>query len=191
MKTTLRYVLIAAIIAGIVAALVFQANSKSNRVVSPTPAASNSGLPVETPVPAPVDAVGPLTVPSGKIALSVDLSDAAHVGSFLRPGSFITVFDTVTSVALGANGLPIRETRVLLTKVQVIGIAGYTTAEGVDAVINDSTKFLVTLAVTQNEAERLVHGIQSGSLYFGLLSPDTKIVPGTGVNDENIFSGVK
>jgi pilus assembly protein CpaB len=122
--------------------------------------------------------------------MSVDLADAAHVGSFLRPGSYITVFDTVASATLGANGIPIKETRVLLTKVQVIGIAGYTTAKEVDAVITDATKFLVTVAVTQNEAERLVHGIQSGSLYFGLLSSDTKVVPGAGVNDDTIFVGV-
>ena len=191
MKTTTRYILIAAIIAGIVAALVFQANSKSQQAATPVPIASGSVMPSTIPEPTPVaSAVGPLTVPSGKIAVSVDLSDAAHVGSFLRPGSFITVFDTVSSVTLGTNGLPVKETRVLLTKAEVIGIGGYTTAEDVDAVINDSTKFLVTLALTQSEAERLIHGIQSGALYFGLLSSDTKVVPGVGVNDDTIFAGV-
>ena len=191
MKTTTRYVLIAAIIAGIVATLVFRANSKGTPATQPTAAATNSGMQSAVPKPtAAIAAVGPLTVPSGKIALSVDLSDAAHVGSFLRPGSYITVFDTVASTTLGANGIPVKETRVLLTKVQVIGIAGYTTAKEVDAVITDATKFLVTVAVTQKEAERLVHGIQSGSLYFGLLSSDTRVTPGAGVNDESIFVGV-
>ena len=190
MKTKTRYLLIAAIIAGVVAFLVFRASSQSSPTAQPTAAASNLGMQSGNPQPALVAAVGPLSVPSGKIAMSVDLSDAAHVGSFLRPGSYITVFDTVVSVSLGANGLPIKETRVLLTKVQVIGIGGYTTAKEVDAVITDATKFIVTVAVTQNEAERLVHGIQSGSLYFGLLSGDTKVVPDAGVNDGTIFSGV-
>lgn len=181
----------AAIIAVVVAALVFRA--KSNATSTPSPTVASTTLTTQSAAPAPepsIAAVGPLTVPSGKIAISVELSDAAHVGSFLRPGSVIAVFNTVASTTLGANGLPVRETRVLLTKAEVIGIAGYTKASEVDAVINDSTKFLVTLAVTQAEAERLVHGIQAGALYFGLLSPDTKVIPGVGVNDESIFTGV-
>jgi pilus assembly protein CpaB len=190
MKTTTRYLLIAAIIAGIVAFLVFRANSRSELTPQPTAAATSQIIPSGTPEPVAPAALGPLAVPSGKIAVSVELSDAAHVGSFLRPGSFITIFDTVASLTLGTTGLPVRETRVLLTKAEVIGIAGYTSAEEVDAVINDSTKFLVTVAVTQKEAERLIHGIQSGALYFGLLSSDTKIVPGPGVTDETIFAGV-
>ena len=175
MKTTTRYLLIAAIIASVVALLVFRANSNTNSGAVPTAAPSTVGIGTQsaTPEPSPVvDAVGPLTVPSGKIAISVELSDAGHVGSFLRPGSFITVFNTVASITLGASGLPVRETRVLLTRAEVIGIAGFTVADDVDAVINDSTRFLVTVAVTQSEAERLVHGIQAGSLYFGLLSAE-------------------
>lgn len=191
MKNTTRYLLIAAIIAIVVAALVFRAKSNSISAPTPTAVATNGGIQPASPTPDPAPpAVGPLTVPSGKIAISVELADAAHVGSFLRPGSQIAVFNTVISKTLGANGLPVKETRVLITKVEVIGIAGYTTAKEVDAVITDATKFLVTLAVTQKEAERLVHGVQSGALYFGLLSGDVQVKPGAGVNDDTIFSGV-
>jgi len=188
MKTTTRYYLLAAIIATIVAVLVFRASSNAKSSdVAPSVAIAQSG----TPEPSPAATYeGPLSVPSGKIAVSVELSDAAHVGSFLRPGSFITVFNTGTAVALGTNGLPIRETRVLLKNVQVIGIGRYTTAEQLDAVITDNSSFLVTLAVSQNEAERLVHGIQTGALYFGLVSGDAQVIPGAGVNDETIFTGV-
>jgi hypothetical protein len=191
MKTTTRYYLLAAIIASVVAVLVFRANLNLKLSEVPTTAPTVMGAQSGKPEPSPtVTSVGPLRVPAGKIAISVELSDAAHVASFLRPGSFITVFNTVAAVPLGTNGLPVRETRVLLTKVEVIGIAGYTAADDVDAFINDSTRFLVTLAVTQNEAERLIHSIQTGALYFGLLSADIQVIPGAGVTDDTIFTGV-
>ena len=194
MKSTIRYYILAVIIASVVAVLVFRANLSETPTVAPTGVGLQSG----TPEPSPTEILeGPLTVPSGKIAISVELSDPAKVGSFLRPGLFITVFNTVdtngtaTDLPAGtATDLPVRETRVLLTKVQVLGIAGYTAVEEVDATITETTMFLVTLAVTQNEAERLVHAIQTGTLYFGLLSADTLVVPGAGVTDETIFSGV-
>jgi pilus assembly protein CpaB len=196
MKSTTRYLIIAAIIASVVAVLVFRANSNLGEVpiTAPTGVSLQSG----TPEPSPTEILeGPLSVPSGKIAISVELSDPAKVGSFLRPGLFITVFNTVDAIetagdipAETAGDISVRETRVLLTKVQVLGIAGYTAVEEVDATITETTMFLVTLAVTQNEAERLVHAIQTGTLYFGLLSADTQVIPGAGVNDETIFLGV-
>jgi len=196
MKTTTRYFIMAAIIASVVAVLVFRSSSNpKSSEGAPTVVSTQSGTPEPSPT---VISEGPLTVPSGMIAISVELSDPAHVGSFLRPGLFITVFNTVATIGTAsdlptgtASDIPVRETRVLLTKVQVLGIAGYTAVEEVDATITETTMFLVTLAVTQNEAERLVHAIQTGTLYFGLLSADTRVIPGAGVTDETIFSGVK
>lgn len=53
----------------------------------------------------------------------------------------------------------------------------------------DQTKptFLVTLALTPLDANRLVHGIQTGALYAGLRGADTTIDPTVQITDYNVF----
>ena len=48
---------------------------------------------------------------------------------------------------------------------------------------------LVTVAVDQMEAEKLVHGIQTGTLYFALRSASSRSCPGTGVCGPRIVRG--
>jgi pilus assembly protein CpaB len=122
--------------------------------------------------------VGPLQVPDGLVAVSVALSDPARVGSFLRPGSVIAIFSTNES-----SGGSERRTRLLLPRADVVAVGSAVSADSSGA--DDST--LVTVAVTQREAERLVHGIQTGTLYFGLLNSKTILKPSTGVADSSLF----
>ena len=68
-----------------------------------------------------------IQVPTGKLAVSVALSDPARVGSFVTPGSFLTIFATHTSPATGtasAATAAVQATSVLLDNIQVIGIGG-------------------------------------------------------------------
>jgi hypothetical protein len=44
------------------------------------------------------------------------------------------------------------------------------------------------VAVSQAEAERLIHGINPGTLYFALLNSTSKTDPGPGVNDLTLFN---
>ena len=134
--------------------------------------------------------LGPLAVPDGKLAVTVDLTDAAHVGNFLRPGSTIAIFSTVSS-ATGANALtPIKTTRLLLGNVLVLATGSSTTLEQADeAASADRTQILITVAVTQKQAEKLIHGVQTSALHFGLIGSGAKVTPGPGISDTDLFSG--
>ena len=134
--------------------------------------------------------LGPLVVPDGKLAVTVDLTDAAHVGNFLRPGSTIAIFSTVSS-ATGANALtPIKTTRLLLGNVLVLATGSSTTLEQADeAASADRTQMLITVAVTQKQAEKLIHGVQTSALHFGLIGSGAKVTPGPGISDTDLFSG--
>jgi pilus assembly protein CpaB len=160
-----------------------------------------------------VAVAGRLAVPSGKLAVSVELTDPAKVGQFLVVGSRITVFDTfnvqegdpddVTPAGdeLSSDHAYTRATRVLLPDVEVLAVGQTTTKEvattsgaGVQAAAQQQpeatqtqTVTLVTLAVDQAQAQALVHGIQTGTLYFALRSADVEIVPGRGVTDRGLF----
>jgi pilus assembly protein CpaB len=45
----------------------------------------------------------------------------------------------------------------------------------------------ITVAVTQAQAEKLVHATQTGALYLGLLGTDSKVKPGAGVDNNSLF----
>jgi pilus assembly protein CpaB len=103
----------------------------------------------------------------------------------------------------------VQATRVLLPKAQVIAVGSY----GVDGVTDvpkpeaspaaaggsggisggsanakQSTGLLmVTLAVSQADAERLIHGTQTGALYLALVNDTSVVKSGPGVDNDSLF----
>ena len=130
-----------------------------------------------------------LTIPKGKIAISVNLSDPARVAGFVNPGDKVTIFHTAGATADGAG-----YSRMLLPNVQVIG-AGTTTmvastsTDATGAAVTDQLpKTLLTLAVSQKEAERLLYATSNGELSFGLLTTDSQIAASKGITGDNLFN---
>lgn len=152
-----------------------------------------SGLPAgQTVLSAAVGTEVPSTaaiqIPPGQMALSVLLDDPAKVGAFLRPGSRVAVFDTFAVPGSADEGDALFETRVLLDDVEVIAIGSATRTDVADAGDGgDWTAQLVTLAVTQEQAERLVHATRTGALHFALLGEETSLTVSDGVNDVTLF----
>jgi pilus assembly protein CpaB len=123
-----------------------------------------------------------IQVPKGKLAISIQLSDPARVGSFVTPGSRITIFSTTKlkkyegADAAQYNALDLTGTSVLLEDVLVIAMGNAsltpTAPAGGDAEAANQAaagaSFLVTVAVSPDEAVRLVHAINSYALYAGL-----------------------
>ena len=136
---------------------------------------------------AELPAAAPITVPEGLLAVSVFLEDPAKVGSFLRPGSKIAIFDTVKLPATTQGGQEVRQTRTLLDGVQVLAIGPTTEQQAKTATQDAWAATLVTVAVDQAQAEKLVHGIQDGALYMALLGENTALEPSAGVNNVNLF----
>lgn len=136
----------------------------------------------EVVVPAGVE------IPNGMMAMSVTLGDPQKVGSFLRPGSYIAVFNTMSTTSPEApDGEPVVRTRLLLDRVQVLAIGSVTAESGDSIAPEDWTNALVTVAVDQDQAEKLVHGAQTGALYLALLSDDTTLKPSEGVTNQTVF----
>ncbi len=128
-----------------------------------------------------------IAVPEGMVSISLELTDAARVGSFLTPGSHVTIYDT--SDARGA-AKAIRTTSVLLEDVLVIGV-GTQPLMGEDGNPNQgasgpSSSVAITVAVSPKDSVRLVHGIQTGSIYAGLRGNDANVQRGEQVNDITI-----
>jgi len=122
-----------------------------------------------------------LPLPPGKIAVSLRLDDSERVAGFVEPGSNVVVFLT-SSAAAGPE-----VTRVLLKEVPVIAAGATTLVESSDGE-EGLTKALLTVAVDQEEAQKLVYAQSQGKITFGLLNDESEIdptAPGTGA--QNLF----
>lgn len=129
-----------------------------------------------------------LTVPKGSFAISVNLSDTGRVAGFVSPGSEVAIFFNGPIDSAGQDG-----TRLLLPKVQVIAVAQTTmttstkTTETGDQTTESLPRTLFTLAVTQEQAEKIMYATTHGELSFGLLDEDSKVKPTQGVSLRNLF----
>lgn len=132
-----------------------------------------------------------IQVPEGQVAISVSLSDPARVGTFMRPGSRIVIYDTYVAAGgaqAGAAGGKV--TQVLLDNVLVIAV-GSTSLTPVAGAAGQAPAAdagaLVTVALPPATAAKLIHGIQTGTLYAGLSGTDSKATLGQPVTDATLF----
>jgi pilus assembly protein CpaB len=144
-----------------------------------------------------------IEVPSGMLAISVELSDPARVGKFVTPGSHIAIYASYKIKALGnddkskvINENDVKGTSLLMDDVLVIGMGETalsapktTTTEGAQAETK-APSFLVTLAVKPADAAKVVHGINNFTLYAALRGSDVKLDPKSAVNDMTVFGSV-
>jgi pilus assembly protein CpaB len=153
---------------------------------------------------APERTTGGLVIPEGKMAISVEMTAAGDVAGYVRPDTQVTVFDTF-NLLKGRTGVPSgdrlaeghdnnRATRVLLPRVQVLAVgprraaaAAESAAAAAEQEQEQERTLLITVAVNQDEAERLVHAAQTGTLYLGLLTDTTDVGPGPGVDNHSLF----
>lgn len=143
---------------------------------------------MEAAVGTAVEQAPAITVPEGQMAVSVVLDDPAKVGAFLRPGSRVAIFDTFAVPGTEDTEDTVFATRPLLDDVTVIAV-GTVTGDRADEATEDSwSAQLVTVAVTQEQAQRLVHATRTGALHFALLGEGTVLSPTEGVNDRTLFS---
>jgi pilus assembly protein CpaB len=131
-----------------------------------------------------------IEVPAGQVAVSVQLADAARVGTFVTPGSRVVLFDTF---AASSNGDETKQTRVLLDDVLVIAMGDTSltpvkSENGESGGASGNAGALVTVAVTPADSVRLIHGIQTGQLYAALRGSDAKIDLTTSVSDQTLFA---
>lgn len=129
------------------------------------------------------------TVPEGKIALTVELTDPQRVAGHVVAGSKVAVF--LTRRILDSNGRPrgeLTETRLLMSGIDVLWVGP---APKDKSVAKTQGTSLVTLAVTQRQAEKLVwsvSGTGGGRLYLGLEGGSSELSEsGSGVSSFKVF----
>jgi pilus assembly protein CpaB len=139
-----------------------------------------------------------LALPDGTVAISVNLSDTGRVAGFVTPGTEVALF---VNGAVGTDGSEVA--RLLLPSVTVVAVAQTTVAADAAAGSTDQAadqvaaqtaeqlpRTLVTLAVSQTDAERVLFASTHGELSFGLRTKASKVQPGGGVTAANLFGAV-
>lgn len=133
---------------------------------------------------------GALPIPAGKVAMSVQLGDPQRVAGFVKPGSDVGIFLTITPAAVPGQPAPLNQTRLLLSRIPVLAVGPTTLkpATGNDANKEAVPTAILTLAVDQVQAQKLIFGAGNGALYFVLMTKDSKIEPGPGTDPRTLFS---
>lgn len=131
-----------------------------------------------------------LTIPDGSVAISISLTDTGRVAGFVAPGAHVAIF--VNTTPKNGDGKA-TGSRLLLDDVPVIAV-GATTAvstpadtKAAPASSGAPLETLFTLAVTQDQAERIMLADAQGDLNFALLNDKSKVSPGPGVDSSNLF----
>lgn len=128
-----------------------------------------------------------LPIPEGKIAISIAVEDAGRVGYFVRPGAEVAVISTLIDRTTQS---PI-VTRTLLDRVTVLAAGDTSTIASTSASDEeggeDGIKQLLTVAVTQRQAEQVRFAEKAGELSAALLNDGSEVKPDEGVDVENLF----
>ena len=137
---------------------------------------------------------GTLAIPKGMIAISVNLTDPDRVAGNIQNGQQVAIFvtgDLVKSASTTTTTptADIQATRLLLPKVTVLNVGSPqppTTTTSKDSNGTETTeqlpRTLLTIAVTQKDAQKVIVASKALDLTFGLLTADSNIKPGPGTS---------
>ena len=132
-----------------------------------------------------VKAAAVLPIPEGKLAISIEVEDDARVGEFIRAGAQVAIILTRPK----GSSSPI-DSRVLLERVTVLADGVKTSLKGEDASTenaDDEIRRLITVAVSQRDAEKVRFAEKAGDLSIGLLNDGSDVKRDDGVNNDNLF----
>ena len=104
-----------------------------------------------------------LKVPQGMLAVTVMIGEPEKVASFLQPGSEIAIYGT----KVGTSGA--RITSVIFPQITVLAIGNQILAD-TSGQAPATSSVLITLAVTPDQALKLIHATRTENLYFALRS---------------------
>lgn len=129
-----------------------------------------------------------LQIPEAKLAVSVNLTDPARVAGFVNPGSEVSIFLTGTDPANGQQF-----TRLLMDRVTILGVGSTTpvstttTDEAGQQTTEQLPRTLLTLALDQKQAEKILYAATIGELAFALLTEKSTVTPGPATTFDTLF----
>jgi pilus assembly protein CpaB len=121
---------------------------------------------------------GPFDLPQGTLAVAFSFADPNRVAGFVQPHSRVAVF--VTDEAADT-------TRVLLPETQVLAVGPPTASSSARSSGGQPSQALLTLALSQPQAEKMIHASSKGTLYLGLLGTDSKVTTSGGVTGAKLY----
>lgn len=138
-----------------------------------------------------------LVIPDDKMAVSVELTDFERVAGFVNPGNEVAIFATPQDLSILLPDDKERKlgdyTRIVLTRVPVIGVgttsvtSRTTKTEEGDQVAEEVARTILTVAVTQDEAEKLIQADRNSDLTFALLTDESQVADNPGAKPADLF----
>ncbi|MDQ4148854.1 MAG: Flp pilus assembly protein CpaB [Actinomycetota bacterium] len=125
---------------------------------------------------------GGLDIPPGQNAITINLSVPAGVARYVQAGSLTNIYATFKGVPGINSAADSVVTKLILSNVKVLAnrIAGPVEEQQSSNVANPTGDVLLTLALTPQDAEKLIFAKENGNLWFGLVNPDNPPVTTTG-----------
>ncbi len=124
---------------------------------------------------AQAEVIESLQLPDGQQAVSINLTDPQRVAGFINPGSEVAVYYSTPG---DGGGL----VRILMDRVTVIGVgsttpisAPATDANGQPIATEALPRTLMTLALDQKLAQKLIFAQENGSVFFSLLNKKSEV----------------
>jgi pilus assembly protein CpaB len=143
---------------------------------------------------------GVLSIPKGDIAISFQVGSDADVAGFVGPGSEVIIF--LTSQLTGkkipsaytTSGATPTFTKTVVPRANVLATSqAATTQVAGSSSSSDATSggtVLLTIALSQKDAERVILSEKIGTLYLGLLSATSRVSADPGVLNIGSFQPV-
>ncbi|WP_110238711.1 Flp pilus assembly protein CpaB [Nocardioides gilvus] len=132
-----------------------------------------------------------LPIPEGLVAVAVELTDPSRVAGFVQAGSTVSIWLTGDEATVYREGK--WYTRLVTAEAQVLAAGSTTLVEqtSTDEEGNSTTeelpRTLLTLAVDQEQAEKIKLAAAIGELSFALINSQSKVEPGPARTFENLF----
>jgi pilus assembly protein CpaB len=135
-----------------------------------------------------------IAIPSGMVAVTVQLCVQEAVGGYAIAGSSVALFDTypvrasdlqrTCDVSHQAQAVSAVGTRIVLPTAEVLSVGAaptHSVASGISSLSDSAAQGteLVTLAVKQADAERVIKVVETGMPYLALLTPNSHTHPDT------------
>lgn len=138
---------------------------------------------------------GAIALPKGKLAISIPVNGAEQTGAELKPGFQVALFNSFTvggkkggytpdGSSVKTLGGTDQATRLLLPRVDVISIIR-------DKKNDDGGnlgKFMVTVAVDQKDAEKLIHALATGLVSIAQINDDSHVSETGGTDTAHLFT---
>ena len=145
------------------------------------------------------EVASPLGIPKDKMAVSINLTDPDRVAGFVNPGSEVAIFvssseQTEGTAAPGTpNAVGLPRTKLLLSRVTVLGV-GSTTPVTTTTTAEDGTqqteqlpRTLLTLALTQDEAQKVILASKIYEVTFALLTEESSVNEAPATNSGEVL----